>query len=62
MNPDEHVWGHLKRLFRRHSLAANEDIQQTVGDAMEAIKQDRPLVRAFFHHPESEYVRDAIKR
>jgi transposase len=60
MNPDEHVWGHLKSLFRREPIEPDEDLDDAVRESMEAISSDRPLVRAFFLHPETTYVRDAL--
>lgn len=60
MNPDEHAWGHLKRMFRQHPLAAEEDIEGAVDAAMAAIRSDRKLVRAFFEHPEAKYIRAAL--
>jgi transposase len=61
MNPDEHVWSHLKRLFRSKPLAEGEDLDGAVHESMKAISYDRSLVRTFFDHPEAEYVRRALK-
>lgn len=60
MNPDEHVWGHLKGLFRRRPLREGEDLEAVVQKSMEEIAADRTLVRRFFEHPEAEYVRRAL--
>jgi transposase len=61
MNPDEHVWSHLKRLFRGQPVGASEDLIGAVHANMEAIRQDRSLVRSFFAHPDVAYVRKALK-
>jgi len=60
MNPDEHVWGHLKRLFRRQPIEAGEDLDSAVHESMDQIRADRSLVKTFFLHPETTYVRDAL--
>jgi transposase len=60
MNPDEHVWGYLKGLFRREPLAVAEDLDSAVHNSMEQIQGDKPLVRSFFEHPEADYVLRAI--
>ena len=52
MNPDEHVWSHLKGFFRRAPLQPGEDLDATVAEAMELIATDRGLLRSFFDHPE----------
>jgi transposase len=61
MNPDEHVWGYLKQLFRREPLGPQEDIHIAVAATMCNIQSQRDLVRTFFLHPETAYVRDALK-
>jgi len=60
MNPDEHVWGYLKQLFRRTPLSKEESFSTAVADAMKQIADDRPLVRAFFDHPEVSYVKNTL--
>ena len=60
MNPDEHVWGYLKGLFRREPLAVTEDFDSAVHNSMVQIQGDRPLVRSFFENPEADYVLRAI--
>lgn len=59
MNPDEHVWGHLKGIFRRSPLGADENFDEAVKKSR--IAANRRLVRTFFHNPEVEYVRAALK-
>lgn len=60
MNPDEHVWGHLKGAFRRKPLREGEDLDVAVHTSMGDIAADRELVRSFFEHPEAAYVRKAL--
>jgi len=60
LNPDEHVWGQLKGRFRRHPLAAQDDMAGTVHQAMQGIKKDRRFVRNLLHHPESKYILKAL--
>ena len=60
LNPDEHVWAHLKALFRRQPLARDEDLGSAVGAAMTMIQEDRRLVRKFFGHPAVAYVKKAL--
>jgi transposase len=60
LNPDEHVWGYLKGMFRRNPLQEAQHFDIAVVGAMEKIQEDRALVRKFFEHPEVAYVRDAL--
>jgi transposase len=60
MNPDEHVWGYLKSMFRRAPLDAPESLTEAVGNSMRTIQEDRGLVRAFFDNPEVAYVKQAL--
>lgn len=60
MNPDEHVWSHLKGMFRRAPLLEKESLDEAVAEAMELIASDRELLRAFFGHPEVAYVKQAF--
>lgn len=61
MNPDEHVWGYLKGMFRRVPLEERETIAEAVGSSMRTIAEDRKLVRGFFAHPEVAYVAEALR-
>lgn len=61
MNPDEHVWSHLKGLFRWNPLQQGEDLDASVAEAMTEIAGDRILLRSFFRHPEVAYVKAALK-
>ena len=60
MNPDEHVWGHLKAMFRKRPIVAGEVLDQAVEDSMEQIRSNRALVQRFFDHPEVSYVKSAL--
>lgn len=60
LNPDEHVWGYLKGLFRQDPLERFEDLDGAVERSMEGISTDRALVRSFFGHPAVAYVKDAL--
>jgi len=61
MNPDEHVWGYLKNMFRRTPLEERETLADAVDASMQTIAGDRNLVRSFFQHPEVTYVAKALK-
>jgi transposase len=61
MNPDEHVWGHLKTMFRRNPLEEGADLIFEAHSRMETIAHDRSLVRAFFSRPQVSYVKEALK-
>jgi transposase len=60
LNPDEHVWQHLKGIFRRHPILPAEKIESSVQGVMEHIAADRSVVRNFFGHPAVAYVKDAL--
>lgn len=61
MNPDEHVWGYLKNMFRRAPLDATEALANSVDASMRTIAEDPQLVRTFFEHPEVRYVTEALR-
>jgi transposase len=61
MNPDEHVWGYLKGLYRRNPLTPGEDLEAAVQASMESIQSNRKLVRSFFEHPEAAYVQRTLR-
>lgn len=61
MNPDEHVWSHLKGLFRSAPLTEDEKIGPVVEETMQEIAKDPRLVCSFFDHPEVAYVKAALK-
>jgi len=60
LNPDEHVWSHLKGLFRRQPLRPEEKLAEAVQETMAEMQTDRALVRAFFDHPAVSYVKQAL--
>jgi hypothetical protein len=61
LNPDEHVWTHLKRLFRQNPLALDEAIEARVESTMTKRQRDRAAVRKFFEHPSVAYIRKALR-
>ena len=60
LNPDEHVWTHLKQIFRQDPLALDERIETRVEGTMQKLQRDRAAVRKFFEHPAVEYIRKAL--
>ncbi len=60
LNPDEHVWGYLKGMFRRDPVHLDKDFGKVVTGKMKKIQRDRPLVRSFFENPEVKYVKEAL--
>lgn len=60
LNPDEHVWTHLKQLFRQDPLALDERIEARVERTMPKLQRDRAAVRKFFEHPAVGYIRKAL--
>lgn len=60
LNPDEHVWSHLKGIFRREPLRFGTAFEKVVTSSMRRIQKDRGLVRSFFDHPEVKYVKEAL--
>jgi transposase len=61
LNPDEHVWSHLKQLFRQDPLEKDEDLVAAVHVEMDRVRSDPSLVRRFFDHPAVAYVKQALK-
>ena len=60
LNPDEHVWTHLKGIFRQNPLDQDERIEARVDATMTDLQKDRAAVRAFFRHPAVAYIRKAL--
>ena len=60
LNPDEHVWSHMKGLFRRTPVMGDEHFADAVENAVAGIASDAALLRSFFQHPEVAYVREAL--
>ena len=60
LNPDEHVWGYLKGMFRRDPLQWGEKIAEAVHSCMEEIKGDKPLLRSLFGHPDLKYIQESL--
>ena len=59
LNLDELVWSHAKRTgVARRPPRKGEKLEQRVGDQLQAIADDRKLVRSFFKHPSVAYITD----
>jgi transposase len=62
INPDEHVWGLLKGMFRQDPLKADERLDEAVDAAMQHLKGQRALIRALFGHPDLGYMTDHLEK
>lgn len=60
LNPDEHVWGYLKGMFRRDPLQEGEKLREAVDLAMAEMKNQRSLIRALFGHPDLAYIHESL--
>jgi transposase len=59
LNPDEFVWGHAKTNgVSKKPLRKNESLKERVESDLEAIKQNKKLVRSFFCADSVAYARD----
>jgi len=59
LNPDEFVWNHLRQHgASKKPLKRNESLRTRVEADLRAIKQNRSLVRAFFHAESVAYITD----
>jgi hypothetical protein len=59
LNPDEFVWGYAKTNgVSKKPLSRNESLKERVKSDLEAIKQNRPLVKSFFCAQTVLYARD----
>jgi transposase len=59
LNPDELVWSHAKRTgVARSPLKAGEKLQPRIDAQLQAIADDKDLVRSFFRHPSVAYISD----
>ena len=56
LNPDEHVWGLLKGMFRRDPIQRGERLDEAVDEVMRHLKGQRALIRALFGHPDLAYM------
>lgn len=57
LNPDEHVWSHLKGYrMKRNPLDADERIADVVRAELVDIARSPELVRSFFGHPDVQYL------
>src|SRR5882762_4455067 len=56
LNPDEFVWQHLKTNgVSKRPLKKDESLAERVFEDMYVIKEDKPLIRSFFHAPSVSY-------
>ena len=59
LNPDELVWSYTKRTgVARNPLRKGEKLAERVNEQLQAVADDRALVRSFFGHPSVAYVSD----
>ena len=59
LNPDEFVWNHLRQKgVSKTPLRQNQSLRQRVEQDLANIKNDRQLVRSFFHAPTVAYAVD----
>lgn len=59
LNPDEFVWNHLRHKgTSKTPLRQNESLRARVEQDLSALKDDRRMVRSFFHAPSVAYARD----
>ena len=59
LNPDEFVWGYAKTNgVSKKPLSKNESLKERVTSDLDAIKQNKPLVRSFFGAQSVLYARD----
>jgi len=56
LNPDETVWGHVKREVGRRGVDSIEQMKRLAIGALRRIQKTPRLVRAFFQHPECQYI------
>jgi transposase len=60
LNPDEHVWGYLKGMFRQDPLQSTETLREAVDLAMAEMKKQKSLIRALFGHPDLAYISKSL--
>lgn len=59
LNPDEFVWGHAKTNgVSKRPLCQNESLKDRVQSDLEAIKQNKALVKSLFHADSVAYAKD----
>ena len=59
LNPDEFVWNNLRqRGVSKKPLRKNESLRKRVVSDLIRIRNDRPLLRSFFHAPSVAYTAD----
>ncbi|MGL1835187.1 IS630 family transposase, partial [Rhodocyclaceae bacterium SMB388] len=57
LNPDEHVWAHLKNHKMRRSIIKGPDQMKKLAIGfLRSLQKTPDIVRAFFSHPSTQYV------
>ncbi|TBW04383.1 IS630 family transposase, partial [Azotobacter chroococcum] len=55
LNPDEQVWGHVKRSVSRRLVQNREEMKKLALGALRRIQKLPELVKSFFRHPDCRY-------
>ncbi len=56
LNPAEQVWAYLKNVLLKNDLSKTlNELKQKLVAAMDTIKNDKELIRSFFHHPSTYF-------
>lgn len=59
LNPDEMVWNYVKRTgTAKKPLNAGESLQDRIEVDLQAVQDNRALVRSFFKAPSVAYITD----
>ena len=59
LNPDEFVWSHMKTNgVSKKPLKKNESLQKRIEEDLQAVKENRELVRSFFCAESVVYAKD----
>ena len=61
LNPDEHVWGILKGIFRKEPLMLGQNLAGVVAQRMTTIAENRRRLAKLLHHPDLQYIRQALR-
>ena len=56
LNPDEQVWGHVKREVAKRGVEDKEQLKRLAISALHRIQKLPELVRSFFKQPECQYI------
>ncbi|TBW36564.1 IS630 family transposase, partial [Azotobacter chroococcum] len=55
LNPDEQVWGHVKRSVSRRLVQNREEMKKLALGALRRIQKLPELVKSFFRQPDCRY-------